>query len=141
MAVSSRSRERIEATAAEIGATAFVHDSADVDGARGASWRRWRARSDPVDVLVTQHRRPAAGPDPLGFAREQWEAAYRELVLSPIALRRGAMPDMRARGCGRVVTSPRARCASRSTTSCLQRPLRGLVAAFKTIARRWPPTA
>ena len=33
VAISSRSRERIDATAAEVGASGFEWDSADVDGA------------------------------------------------------------------------------------------------------------
>ena len=46
VAISSRSRERIDAAAAEIGATGFVWDSADVDG-RPPSSRLSPTRSDP----------------------------------------------------------------------------------------------
>src|SRR3954453_10984214 len=52
VAISSRSRERIEASAAEVGARAYVHDSEDVDAAGGLIDA---VESDlgPVDVLVT----------------------------------------------------------------------------------------
>ena len=90
----------------------------------------------PVEVLVCNTGGPPLGPDPLGFAREQWEAAYRELVLSPMAMVEAAMPDMREHGFGRVVNV---------ASSSVREPLDGLmlsnahraamVTAFKTIAR------
>src|SRR4051812_9356156 len=90
VAVSSRSRERIEAAAAELGATAFVHDSADVGGAAGLV-EAVASALGPVEVLVTNTGGPPMGADPLSFTREQWEAAYAELVLTPIALVEAAM--------------------------------------------------
>src|SRR6267143_970315 len=56
----------------------------------------------PVEILVVNTGGPPAG-DPLSFTREQWEAAYRSLVLSPMALIERAVPAMRERGWGRVV--------------------------------------
>jgi 3-oxoacyl-[acyl-carrier protein] reductase len=136
VAVSSRSRERIDATAAEIGATPFVYDSADVGGAAKLVAQVASALG-PVAVLVCNTRGPPLGPDPLGFAREQWEAAYRELVLSPMAMVEAAMPGMREHGFGRVVNV---------ASSSVREPLDGLmlsnahrasmVTAFKTIARQ-----
>ena len=61
VAVSSRSRERIEAAAAEIGATPFVHDTADVDAAPGLI-DRVEAELGPLDVLVTNSGGPPPGP-------------------------------------------------------------------------------
>src|SRR5436305_552291 len=103
VAVSSRSRERIEEAAAEIGGRAYVHDSQDLDA---ASELVAAVESDlgPIDVLVTNTGGPPAGPDPLGFTREQWEAAYRSLVLAPMALIERVVPGMRERGFGRVVS-------------------------------------
>ena len=46
---------------------------------------------------------PPGGPDPLGFPREEWEAAYRSLVLAPMALVEAVMPGMRSRRWGRVL--------------------------------------
>jgi 3-oxoacyl-[acyl-carrier protein] reductase len=90
----------------------------------------------PVDILVTSTGGPPAGPDPLAFTREQWEAAHRELVLAPMALIERTMPGMRERGFGRVVGV--SSFAAREPIEVLMlsnshRP--GLLAAFKTLAR------
>src|SRR5437763_17180928 len=76
VAVSSRSRESIEAAASDIGGRAYVHDSNDLDSAPDLVAA---VESDlgPIDVLVTNTGGPPPGPDPLGFSREQWETAYR----------------------------------------------------------------
>jgi 3-oxoacyl-[acyl-carrier protein] reductase len=135
VAVSSRSRERIEATAADIGATGYVHDSQDVDGAAGLVDV---VESDlgPLDILVTNTGGPPAGPDPLGFTREQWEAAYRELVLAPMAFVERAMPGMRERGFGRVVNVASTSVREPIPVLMLSNAHRSaLLAAFKTVAR------
>ncbi len=136
VAVSSRSRERIDAAAAEIGAAPFVFDSADVGGAAKLVAQVASALG-PVEVLVCNTGGPPPGVDPLGFGRDQWETAYRELVLSPIAMVEAAMPAMRENGFGRVINV---------ASSSVREPLDGLmlsnahrasmVTAFKTIARR-----
>ena len=84
VAVSSRSRERIDASAAEIGATGFVHDTLDLD-AIPTLVDEVESKLGPIDVLVTNTGGPPPNPDPLGFTREQWESAYRELILAPMA--------------------------------------------------------
>ena len=136
VAVASRSRERIEATAADIGAEPFVHDSRDVDGAQ---WlvRSVEERLGPLDVLITNTGGPPPNPDALGFSRDQWQAAYADLVLSPMALIEAAVPGMRERGFGRIVNV--------SSTS-VREPIAPLMlsnshraatlAAFKTLARQ-----
>src|SRR3954468_1690522 len=68
VAVASRSEERIRATASEIGAAGFAHDTADVDGAAGLV-ARVAEEVGPIDVLVTNSGGPPPGPDPLGFSR------------------------------------------------------------------------
>jgi 3-oxoacyl-[acyl-carrier protein] reductase len=135
VAISSRSQERIEATAAEIGATGFVLDSADLDAAGPALERVAGRLGGPVEVLVTNTGGPPPG-EPLGFTREQWEAAYRELVLAPMALIERAVPAMRERGWGRIVNV---------ASSSVREPIPYLMlsnahrsatlAAFKTLAR------
>jgi len=136
VAIASRSRERIEETAADIGAEPFVHDSRDLDG---APWliRNVEERLGPLDVLVTNTGGPPPNPDALSFSREQWEDAYRDLVLSPMALIETAVPGMRERGFGRIVNV--------SSTS-VREPIGPLMlsnahrsatlAAFKTLARQ-----
>src|SRR4051794_41349203 len=63
VAISSRSRESIEATAAEIGATGFVWDSADLD-ATPRLLRDVEARLGPIDVLVCNTGGAPAGAGP-----------------------------------------------------------------------------
>jgi 3-oxoacyl-[acyl-carrier protein] reductase len=136
VAIASRSRERIEEAAADIGAEPFVHDSRDLDAAPGLI-RTVEERVGPIDVLVTNTGGPPPGPDALGFTREQWEAAYNDLVLSPMALIETVVPGMRERGFGRIVNV--------SSTS-VREPIAPLMlsnahrsaalAAFKTLARQ-----
>lgn len=103
VAVASRSRERIEAAAAEIGAAGFVWDSADLDGVAGLVASVEAALGGSVEVLVCNTGGPPAGRDPLGFSRDDWEAAHRSLVQAPLALVETVMPGMRERGWGRIL--------------------------------------
>ena len=135
VAMSSRSRERIEAVAGEIGARGYVHDSGDLDSAP-ALVDQVEADLGPVDVLITNSGGPPAGPDPLGFSREEWETAHRTLVLGPMALIERTLPGMRERGFGRVVSVSSSAAREPIPTLMLSNAHRpGLLAAFKTIAR------
>ena len=136
VAIASRSAERIEATAAEIGARGYVFDAAD-PAAVPALLDRVEGDLGPVDVYIANTGGPPAGPDPLAFTREQWEAAHRSLVLTPMAFLERLLPRMRERGFGRVVAI--GSMAVREPVDNLQlsnahRP--GLVAAFKVLARQ-----
>jgi 3-oxoacyl-[acyl-carrier protein] reductase len=134
VAISARSRERIEAAAAEVGARPFVHDSADLD-AVPRLLERVESELGPLEVLVINTGGPPAG-GPLALPRPDWEAAYRDLVLSPMAMIERAVPGMRERGFGRIVNV---------ASSSVREPIPGLmlsnahrtavVAAFKTLAR------
>jgi 3-oxoacyl-[acyl-carrier protein] reductase len=136
VAICSRSRERTEAAAREIGARPYVFDSGDLD-AVDALVGAVEADLGPVDVYVANTGGPPTGPDPLGFAREQWEAAHRTLVLSPMAIVARVLPGMRERGWGRVLSV---------SSSAVREPLPdiqlsnahrpGVVAAFKVLARQ-----
>ena len=135
VAISSSSPERIQAAAAEIGALPFVFDSADLGRAPGLVAEVEEALG-PLDVLVTNTGGPPPGADPLGFSREQWEAAYRTLVLSPMALIEAALPGMRERGFGRVVNVSSSAVREPIAPLMLSNAHRsGLLAAFKTLAR------
>ena len=135
VAISSRSQERIEAAAAEIGARAYVYDSSDVDAAPGLL-EAVESDLGPVDVLVTNTGGPPGGADPLGFTREQWEEAYRTLVLAPMALIERAVPGMRERGFGRVVGVSSSAVREPISVLMLSNSHRSaLLAAFKTLAR------
>ena len=136
VAISSRSAERIEATAQEIGARPFVHDSADLDAAPHLL-EAVEADLGPIDILVTNTGGPPGGPDALAFSREQWEAAYRDLVLAPMALIERAVPGMRARGWGRVLNVASSAVREPIPALMLSNAHRsGMLAAFKTIARQ-----
>jgi 3-oxoacyl-[acyl-carrier protein] reductase len=135
VAVSSRSQERIDAAAAEIGARAYVHDSADIDAAAPLI-DAVEADLGPLDALVTNTGGPPPGADPTGFTRDQWEAAYRDLVLSPMALIERALPGMRERGFGRIVNVSSMAVREPIAALMLSNVHRsGLLAGFKTLAR------
>jgi 3-oxoacyl-[acyl-carrier protein] reductase len=135
VAISSRSAERIEAAAEDIGAHGFVHDSADLD-AVPALVDAVESELGPVDVLVANTGGPPPGLDPLGFTREQWEAAYRDLVLAPMALIERVVPGMRKRGFGRIVSVGSSAVREPIPGLMLSNAHRpGLVGALKTLAR------
>ena len=137
VAIASRSRERIDAAAAAIGATGFVHDSGDLDAAPRLLEDVQGRLGGPVEVLVTNTGGPPADPDALGFPREQWEAAYRDLVLAPLALVERVVPAMRERGWGRVVNVVSTAAREPLDDLMLSNAHRaGMLTAFKTIARQ-----
>jgi 3-oxoacyl-[acyl-carrier protein] reductase len=136
VAMSSRSQERIEAAAAEVsGGRGFVHDNTDVDGADrliGAV----RDELGAVEILVVNTGGPPAG-EPLSFSREQWEAAYRSLVLSPMELIERAVPGMRERSWGRIVNVSSYAVREPIAYLMLSNAHRSAtLAAFRTLARQ-----
>lgn len=135
VAVSSRSRERIDEAAADIGARGYVHDSADLDGAASLV-DQVEQDLGPLDVLVTNTGGPPGGPDPLAFTQEQWRDAYRDLVLAPMALIQRALPGMRERGFGRILSVSSGAVREPIPSLMLSNSHRpGLLAALKTISR------
>ncbi|HTR74577.1 MAG TPA: SDR family oxidoreductase [Solirubrobacterales bacterium] len=103
VAIASRSRERLDAVVEELegDVTAFVADAADLDRL-GELVREVEADLGPIDILVTN-----TGGPPLGTALdnsiEEWETAFRSLVLGVRVLAEGVLPGMRERGWGRIV--------------------------------------
>jgi len=103
VAIASRSRERIERAAEEIEGEVvpFVADAADSERLAHLPIEATEALG-AVDILVAN-----AGGPPLGGAldhgAEEWEDAYRSLVLAPRILAGSMLPSMRARGWGRIV--------------------------------------
>jgi 3-oxoacyl-[acyl-carrier protein] reductase len=135
VAISSRSREKLDATAAEIGATAFVHDSADLDAIDGFVGEIEGALG-PVEILVCNTGGPPGDPDPLAFTRDQWEAAYRTLVLAQIELIERVVPGMRERGFGRILNVASTSVREPIGNLMLSNSHRAsMITAFKTIAR------
>jgi 3-oxoacyl-[acyl-carrier protein] reductase len=137
VAISSSSRERVEATAAELGATAYVHDTRDHDHAAVMVAEVAEALG-PIDILVCNTGGPPGGPDALGFTRAQWQAAYASLVLGPMALVEAVVPGMRERGFGRVLNVASTGVREPIPNLVLSNAHRiSMINTFKTLARQF----
>jgi len=103
VAIVSRSLERLEEAAAEIGAAAtpFVADASDPERL-AALPGEVAAALGPVDILVANTGGPPFG-GALAHDLETWEEAYRSLVLAPRILAEAVLPGMRERHWGRIV--------------------------------------
>ena len=93
----------------------------------------------PIDIYIANTGGPPPNPDPLGFTREQWEAAHRTLVLSPMTILQRLLPQM-----ARARLGPRRRrpvergAASRSARSSSPTPTaRALIVGFKVLAKQY----
>ncbi len=103
VAIASRSLERLEEAAAEIGerATPFVADASDTE--RMVSLPAEVADAlGLIDILVINTGGPPLG-GALDHGLDEWELAYRSLVLAPRVLAEAVVPGMRERGWGRIV--------------------------------------
>jgi 3-oxoacyl-[acyl-carrier protein] reductase len=142
VAISSRTKEKIEAAAREIEAAAgegrvrgYVHETVDLDAAPRLIEASERDLG-PIDILVTNTGGPPGG-DPLEFTRDQWEAAHRELVVAAIEMIQLVVPGMRERGFGRIVSvssSAAKEPIPNLLLSSAHRP--GLLGAFKVLAKK-----
>jgi 3-oxoacyl-[acyl-carrier protein] reductase len=103
VAIASRSREKLEAAAGEIGdpATAFVADASDLERLAGLP-EEVAGALGPIEILITNTGGPPLG-GALDHQLDEWEAAYRSLVLAPRVLADAVVPGMRERGWGRIV--------------------------------------
>ena len=103
VAVASRSRERLDAVAEELDGdvTPFVADAGDLARLQALP-AEVEAALGPIDILVANTGGPPAG-GPLDNSVEEWEEAYRSLVLGVRVLAEGVLPRMRERGWGRIV--------------------------------------
>ena len=103
VAISSRSEESLRATASEIegDVQVFPADTGDLDRLRELPGEVDKALG-PIDILVAN----TGGPPPGGAldnSLEEWEEAFRSLVLALRVLLDGVVPGMRERGWGRIV--------------------------------------
>ena len=135
VALTSRTAERAQEAAAAIGAHGYAFDSDDLD-AIPPLLDAVASDLGPIDIYIANTGGPPPG-DPLEFTREQWEAAQRTLLISPMTILERVLPGMRERGFGRVVAI--GSMAVREPIDVLQlsnahRP--GLVAAFKVLTRK-----
>jgi 3-oxoacyl-[acyl-carrier protein] reductase len=103
VAIASRSSERLDEAATDIGdaAVPFVADTSDAE--RLATLPDEVADAiGPVDILVLNTGGPPFG-GALDHDLDEWEQAYRSLVLAPRVLAGAVVPGMRERGWGRIV--------------------------------------
>jgi 3-oxoacyl-[acyl-carrier protein] reductase len=107
LAISSRSRERLEPVAEELEArfgnrvTVLEADALDPDAAANLAAGATAALGG-VDILVLN----AGGPppvDPIGTDSDGWTRAFQLLATSPIDLATRLLPGMRESGWGRIV--------------------------------------
>ena len=103
VAIASRSLERLESAAAEIEGELRAFE-ADTDDLRRLAALPGEVEEavGPVEILVTNTGGPPSG-GALEHAIEEWEAAYRSLVLAPRVLVEAVLPRMRERSWGRIV--------------------------------------
>jgi 3-oxoacyl-[acyl-carrier protein] reductase len=135
VAIASSSRERITAAAGEIDGevAAFVADTDDIDRLARLPAEVADALG-PIEILVTNTGGPPLGGT-LDHPREDWDAAYRALVLAPRTLIDSVLPGMRERRWGRIVNVG---------SSSMREPIPGLalsnahrmaaIGLFKTLA-------
>jgi 3-oxoacyl-[acyl-carrier protein] reductase len=103
VAIVSRSLERLEAAAAYVGPgpTPFVADTSDLERLAALPGEVVDALG-PIDILVLNTGGSPWG-DTASHDLEEWEAAYRSLVLAPKVLVDAVLPGMRERSWGRVL--------------------------------------
>ncbi len=102
VAVASRNGEALAAAADRIGAHPIVMDMSSVDGP-AAAVAATEAALGPVDILVAN----AGGPPPGRFvdvSEADWDVAVRQNLMGTVRLINAALPAMRSRGWGRIVT-------------------------------------
>jgi 3-oxoacyl-[acyl-carrier protein] reductase len=117
VAISSRSEAALAAAAEEIGADVrtFPADTRDLDRLRALPGEVANALG-PVDILVANTGGPPGG-GALDNSQEEWEEAFRSLVLAPRVLIEQVLPGMRERGWGRIVNV---------SSSSIREPIPGL---------------
>ncbi len=117
VAISSRSEEALnEAAAAIEGEVAvFPADTRDLDRLRALPGEVAEAFGT-IEILVANTGGPPGG-GALDNSLEEWEEAFRSLVLAPRVLLEKVLPGMRERGWGRIVNV---------SSSSIREPIAGL---------------
>lgn len=104
VAAASRSGENLAELVAELGSDrvkAFTADTHDLERMEALPAEVERELG-PVEILVLNTGGPPRG-EAFDHGTEEWERAYRSLVLAPRVLIEAVLPGMRERGWGRIV--------------------------------------
>jgi 3-oxoacyl-[acyl-carrier protein] reductase len=103
VAISSRSEEALQAAGADIDGEVLTlpADTGDLERLRELPGEVEQALGG-VEILVVNTGGPPGGGT-LDNSVEEWETAFRSLVLAPRVLIEGVLPGMRERGWGRIV--------------------------------------
>lgn len=136
VAITGRSAEGLEAAAAEIGpdTRCLPVDTTDSEALARLPIEVTEAVG-PTEILVLNTGGPPPG-GPLDHGFEEWEAAWRSLVLAPRILAGGVLPAMRAAGWGRIVNVGSSTTIEPSPTLNLSNSNRMAAVGFlKTLAR------
>jgi 3-oxoacyl-[acyl-carrier protein] reductase len=117
VAISSRSAEALRAAAEEIGGDVptFPADTGDLGRLRRLPGEVADVLG-PIEILVANTGGPPGG-GALDNSLEEWEEAFRSLVLAPRVLIEEVLPGMRERGWGRIVNV---------SSSSIREPIPGL---------------
>jgi 3-oxoacyl-[acyl-carrier protein] reductase len=101
--IASRSTAKLDEAAGEIGesVTPFAADAANLDRL-AALPSEVEAELGPIEILILNSGGPPFG-GALDHELDDWESAYRSLVLAPRVLAGALVPGMRERGWGRIV--------------------------------------
>jgi 3-oxoacyl-[acyl-carrier protein] reductase len=136
VAIASRSRERLDATVEELEGevSGFVADAGDLERLTELV-REVEADLGPIDILVANTGGPPPGTA-LDNSTEEWEEAYRSLVLGVRVLTEAVLPGMRERGWGRIVNVGSTSTVEPIPTLAISNSLRQAAVGFlKTISR------
>jgi 3-oxoacyl-[acyl-carrier protein] reductase len=117
VAISSRSEESLRETAKQLDGEVqlFPADTGDLDRMRQLPGEVAEALG-PIEILVINTGGPPGG-GALDNSLEEWEEAFRTLVLATRVLIEGVVPGMRERGWGRIVNV---------ASSSIREPIAGL---------------
>ena len=117
VAISSRSEDSLREAADQLDGEirVFPADTGDLDRLRSLP-REVADSLGPVEILVANTGGPPGG-GALDNSPEEWEQAFRTLVLAPRVLIEQVLPGMRERGWGRIVNV---------SSSSIREPIPGL---------------
>lgn len=101
VAICARGKDRLEATALEIGASPMVCDLSQPEAGQHAVEQAER-EIGPLDILITNTGGPPVGGF-LDVSGEMWQQGFQGLWMSAVDGIRAALPGMQQRGWGRIV--------------------------------------